>query len=72
MALSLVSPNFLRYQGLLAGDDSLEMDVNLLFMIARNTLQPAVRMHAADLWRVAAMSRSIQAREYNCKWWKLR
>lgn len=72
VALSLVSPNFLRYQGLLAGDDSVEMDVNLLFMIARNTILPAVRMYASDLWRVEAISKAIPSKDYNCKWWQKR
>lgn len=72
VALSLVSPNFLRYQGLLAGDDSVEMDVNLLFMVARNTIIPAVRMYSSDQWRVEAISKAIPSKEYNCKWWRKR
>lgn len=67
--LSLVSPNFLRYQGLLAGDDSVEMDVNVLYMIARNTILPAVRDYANDQWRIDVMSGHITPREYNCWWW---
>lgn len=72
VALSLVSPNFLRYQGLLAGDDSVEMDVNLLYMIARNTILPAVRRYAQDRWRLEAMSRAVAPRDYNCKYWDMR
>ncbi len=72
VALSLVSPNFLRYQGLLAGDDSVEMDVNLLYMIARNTILPAVRRYAQDRWRLEAIGRTVAPRDYNCKYWQIR
>lgn len=72
VALSLLSPNFLRYQNLLAGDDSVEMDVNLLYTVARVTIRPAVAQYAADLWRLDAISRAVSPREYNCQWWRRR